>query len=62
MHAADYVSQEIADTRGWIGRSWGCPAVPPAMNKPIINTIKGGTCLFIYHPSYVDRSELLNQG
>jgi hypothetical protein len=60
MHAADYVSQDIADARGWIGRSWGCPAVPPAMNKPIINTIKGGTCLFIYHPSYIDRSEILN--
>lgn len=59
VHGADYVSQDIANERGWIGRSWGCPAVPSNLSKPIINTIKNGTCLFIYHPSYVNRSEVL---
>ena len=33
-----------------IGRSWGCPAVPRAFAEPIINTIKGENCLFIYYP------------
>ncbi|HMK26532.1 MAG TPA: murein L,D-transpeptidase catalytic domain family protein [Chitinophagaceae bacterium] len=60
IHGAEYVSQDMANTQGWIGRSWGCPAVPAQLNRPIINTIKNGTCLFIYHPSYVDKSPILN--
>jgi hypothetical protein len=60
MHGAAYVSQELANARGWIGRSHGCPAVPAELNRPIINSIKNGSCLFIYHPSYVDRSPILN--
>lgn len=61
VHGAEYVSQELANARGWVGRSHGCPAVPTHLNRPIINTIKNGSCLFIYHPSYVDRSEILSQ-
>jgi hypothetical protein len=62
MHGADYVSQEIADSRGWVGRSWGCPAVPRKDAQRIINTLKDGACLFIYSPadSYVSRSTVLN--
>ncbi len=60
IHGAPYVNDAIADARGFIGRSYGCPAVPVQLNTPIINTIKNGTCLFVYHPSYVDRSSLLN--
>ena len=60
VHGASYVNQAIADARGWIGRSHGCPAVPDQLSTPIINTIKGGTCLFIYHPSYIDNSVVLN--
>jgi hypothetical protein len=59
MHGAEYVSQELANARGWVGRSHGCPAVPVQLNRPIINTIKGGSCLFVYHPSYVSRSSIL---
>lgn len=59
VHGADYVSYDLANAQGYIGRSQGCPAVPPQTSRPIINTIKNGTCLFIYHPSYVNRSELL---
>lgn len=59
VHGAQYVSQDLANAQGYIGRSQGCPAVPVQSSKPIINTIKGGTCLFIYHPSYVQRSEVL---
>jgi hypothetical protein len=60
MHGAAYVSQQLANARGWIGRSHGCPAVPAELNRPIINSIKNGSCLFIYHPSYIDRSPILN--
>lgn len=59
IHGAPYVNDALANTRGFIGRSHGCPAVPVSVCKPIINTIKNGSCLFIYHPSYVDRSGML---
>lgn len=60
VHGADYVSESLANARGFIGRSHGCPAVPDQLSRPIINTIKEGTCLFIFHPSYVDKSVVLN--
>jgi hypothetical protein len=61
MHGADYVSNSFINARGFIGRSHGCPAVPVKDAQPIINTIKGGSCLFIYQPSpsYLQRSVVL---
>ena len=59
IHGADYVCDAFVNAQGYIGRSQGCPAVPVQTNRPIINTIKNGTCLFVYHPSYVKRSSLL---
>lgn len=59
MHGAPYVSQAIANAQGYVGRSQGCPAVPQELARPIINTIRNGSCLFIYHPSYVKKSSLL---
>ncbi len=50
MHGADYVSENFIKSQHRIGRSWGCPAVPRALAEPIINTIKGKNCLFIYYP------------
>jgi hypothetical protein len=62
MHGADYVSQSFINSRGYIGRSWGCPAVPAKDAVSIINTLKGGSCLFIYTPTqnYPERSTVLN--
>lgn len=62
MHGAPYVDQSAINSLGFLGRSWGCPAVPMSKHKAIINTIKGGTCLFIYSPdkNYQERSTLLN--
>lgn len=48
VHGADYCSQSIINTTGRLGRSYGCPALPRDLTKPIINTIKDGTMLFIY--------------
>ncbi len=61
MHGADYVSDQFAAVHKRIGRSWGCPAVPRDLTQPIINTIKGRNCLFIYYPdqNYLSRSEWL---
>ncbi len=62
IHAADYVSEDFIKKHGRLGRSFGCPALSPELNKPIIETIKAGTCLFIYYPSeeYNRNSVLLN--
>lgn len=62
MHGADYVSPAVIASKGYIGRSWGCPAVPRDEVKPIVNTIKDGSCLFIYNPSYsyISHSSVLN--
>lgn len=62
MHGAPYVNESAINRLGYLGRSWGCPAVPESQHKAIINTIKGGTCLFIFSPdkSYQERSPVLN--
>jgi L,D-transpeptidase catalytic domain len=64
MHGADYVNEEYIHSQGYIGRSWGCPAVAPKVSKPVINSIKNGTCLFIYSnvTSYLQRSRVINHG
>jgi L,D-transpeptidase catalytic domain len=61
VHGADYVSPAYADAQGRIGRSWGCPAVPPELNNRIIEKIKNGSCLFIYSPNqrYLNSSDLV---
>ena len=61
MHGAPYVNAALANAQGFIGRSQGCPAVPVQSSRPIINTIKNGTCLFIYHstPAYLSASKWL---
>lgn len=61
IHGADYVNQRYIQSQGYIGRSQGCPAVMSSVSGPLINTIKEGTCLFIYHPTstYTSRSALL---
>lgn len=61
IHSADYATETFIKKHGRLGRSFGCPVLPPDMNKPIIESIKGGTCLFIYHPNnqYISGSSLL---
>ncbi|MFT3822361.1 MAG: murein L,D-transpeptidase catalytic domain family protein [Chitinophagaceae bacterium] len=63
LHGADYVSTDWAayHNQDYIGRSQGCPAVPAEMSESIINELKDGTCLFIYHPTstYKAKSHLV---
>ena len=61
IHGADYCSEEVIRSSGRLGRSFGCPALPLELTKPIINTIKGGSLLFIYadQPDYLAMSEVL---
>jgi hypothetical protein len=61
MHGADYVSQSVAEDQGFVGRSFGCPAVAKEVHEKVINMLKSGSCLFIYYPSkqYLKKSKWL---
>ena len=63
MHGADYVSADFIRKYGRLGRSLGCPAVPEELSREIIQTIKGGSCLFIYVPetSYTSNSHIISK-
>lgn len=62
LHGADYVCEEFIRKTGRLGRSQGCPAVPYAESKKIIQVVKGGTCLFVYspNPDYLKKSAFLS--
>lgn len=62
MHGADYVDEKFAAQNGYLGRSHGCPAVPQNISKKIIDVIKNGSCVFLYHPekNYTSHSKILN--
>lgn len=63
VHGADYVSTSFIAGNQRLGRSWGCPAVATELAPAIINTIKDGSCLFIYYPDkkYLASSFWLNK-
>ena len=62
LHGADYVSDAFIRSTGYLGRSYGCPAVPLALHKKIIDKIKNGSCIFLYYPTkkYSARSKILD--
>jgi hypothetical protein len=62
IHGAEYATERFISRTGRLGRSFGCPSLPPDLIKPVVEAIKEGTCLFIYHHSdqYLSRSALLN--
>jgi hypothetical protein len=63
IHPADYVSEKTVQSLGFLGRSYGCPALPEQVATPIIKTIKDGSCFFVYSNSkkYISRSPLLQE-
>jgi hypothetical protein len=62
LHGSRYIGDNYKRWGKYMGRSFGCPAVPMKQSKILINTIKDGSCLFIYHPSknYLSGSKILN--
>ncbi len=48
IHSADYATYSFIEKHQRLGRSFGCPAIPPSVHREIINTIKDGNLLFIY--------------
>lgn len=61
IHGSDYVGDEFIEANPFNGRSFGCPAVPAPEIQEVIETIKQGSCLFIYHPTklYIQKSRIL---
>ncbi len=62
IHGSEYVSDDFLNSNSFLGRSYGCPAVPEEDIETIINTIKEGSCFFIYYPAkkYLTSSKILN--
>lgn len=63
IHGAAYSNPSVITSSGRLGRSFGCPALPQSVSKPIINTIKGGSLLFIYanNQNYLSYSPILSR-
>jgi hypothetical protein len=63
LHGCAYVGDEYLENFGSTGTSLGCPALPAAVSGQIIQKVKNGTCLFIYHPTqeYLDHSVVINE-
>jgi len=61
MHSAAYVEEDYIQQRGYSGRSEGCPAIPEEFQQPVIETIKDGSCLFLYSPNkfYITHSKIV---
>lgn len=48
MHGADYVSADFIAEHGRLGRSWGCPAVPRADMRRMIDLLADGGYLYVH--------------
>lgn len=48
IHGAAYANPSVCAGGNRLGRSFGCPAVPEKLNRPIIDAIKDGSVLYIY--------------
>lgn len=61
VHGADYANPGIAKRLGRLGRSYGCPAVPTALTKEFIDTIKGKSVMYIHSAdeSYAKNSKMI---
>ena len=61
LHGSSYINEERV-AAGRVERSLGCPAIPAAQSPAVIDKIRGGSVMFVYHPSmnYLARSTVLN--
>lgn len=61
IHGANYIGNDRLSSP-YMGRSFGCPAVPQEQSNKVINLLKNGACLFVFHPTqkYLHGSKILN--
>ncbi|MES1955925.1 murein L,D-transpeptidase catalytic domain family protein [Salinisphaera hydrothermalis] len=64
IHGASYATPAFIHRVGRLGRSLGCPAVRPAIVKPLINSLKDGQYVFAYYPKskWIKHSRYLHCG
>ncbi|MGR5062316.1 murein L,D-transpeptidase catalytic domain family protein [Photobacterium sp. DNB22_13_2] len=48
IHGADYATKSFINRHGYLGRSWGCPALPTNLSREIIDIIKGGSVIYAH--------------
>ena len=63
IHGGNIVDDEYIKKFGFAGRSLGCPVLPAALTKEIVNYIKHGRVLFIYgnDEEYIEESLYLSK-
>jgi len=61
IHGADYVSPAAVAQLGFLGRSWGCPALATDVAPRVIARLRGGSAVFAYFPDprWLSRSAFL---
>lgn len=59
MHGAPYATEDFAKRAGYLGRSWGCPAVSPRVARPLIDTLRAGGVLVAWADAGAAQSKLL---
>lgn len=50
IHAAEYATDAFVAEHGRLGRSWGCPAVDPAVLDRVIDLLQDGGLILAWYP------------
>ncbi len=60
IHSADYATEEFLEENGYLGRSYGCPAISPDISDSLIEYISHGSCIYIHteKAEYLEKSNL----
>lgn len=61
IHGAAYANPDFISKRGMLGRSYGCPALPTALTREVIDVIKDKSVLYIHSADkkYAKESEMI---
>jgi hypothetical protein len=61
VHGADYATESFVNTYGYLGQSWGCPAVATAVTADLIDAMTGGGLFmsFFDDPAWLGGSSYL---
>ena len=49
IHPWSYAREEVVDEYGYLGLSWGCPAIDDRISEEVIDTISDGTMVFTWY-------------